>query len=125
MVRRVPDLELEWQRCGREWCLLAACDSPPHVTGVYVIWGPLPLVREGRMVYVGQGAIRDRLAHHRGDENIAHHGTGSLLVTWAPCLADARGGVVRFLAARYDPYEGGTDTRAAPVSVNLPIHVPR
>lgn len=121
MVRRVPDLELDWQRCGREWCLLATCDPPPHVTGVYLIWSPLPLVREGRMVCVGQGAIRDRLAHHRGDENIAHHGAGSLLVTWAPCLAGARDGVVRFLAARYYPYEGVTATRAAPVSVNLPI----
>ena len=77
------------------------------------------------MVRVGQGAIRDHLAHHRGDENIAHHGRGSLLVTWAPCLPDARDGVVRILAARYDPYEGVTDTRAAPVSVNLPIQVPR
>ena len=73
------------------------------------------------MVCVGQGAIRDRLAHHRGDENVARYGTGSLLVTWAPCLEDARDGVVRFLAARYNPYEGGADTSAAPVSVNLPI----
>ena len=117
----MPDLELDWQRCGREWCLLASCDPPPHVSGVYVIWAPIPLVREGRMVYVGQGAIRASLAHHRGDEHIAHHGTRSLLVTWAPCLADARHGVVRFLAARYYPYEGGAATRAAPVSVNLPI----
>ena len=75
------------------------------------------------MVCVGQGPIRARLAHHRGDEHIAHHGAGSLLVTWAPCLADARDGVVRFLAARYYPYEGGADTRAEPVSVNLPIEI--
>lgn len=121
MVRRVPDLELDWQRCGREWCLLATCDPPPHLTGIYVIWSPLPLVREGRMVCVGQGAIRDRLAHHCGDENVARHGTGSLLVTWAPCLADAKDGVVRFLAAKYRPYEGLTDPRAKPVSVNLPL----
>ncbi len=73
------------------------------------------------MVRVGRGAIRDHLAHHRGDGKIAHHGTGSLLVTSAPCLADWRDGVVRFFAATYQPYEGGTDTRAGPVSVNLPI----
>jgi len=120
-VRRVPDLEINWQRCGGEWCLLASCDPPPYATGVYVIWQPLLFVRRRRVVCVGQGAIRACLAQHRGDQNIAYHGKGTLLVTWAPCLADAKDGVVRFLAAKYRPYEGLTDPRAKPVSVNLPL----
>ena len=118
---RVPDLKLDWERCEGEWSLLTTCDPPPYATGVYVIWEPLLFVRGRRAVCVGQGPIRARLAEHRRDERIGHHGTGSLLVTWAPCRPDARAGVVRFLAARYRPYENESDPRADPVSVNLPL----
>ena len=117
----VPDLKLDWERCEGEWSLLTTCNPPPYATGVYVIWEPLLFVRGRRAVCVGQGPIRACLAHHRRDERISHHGTGSLLVTWAPCRPDARAGVVRFLAARYRPYEDESDPRADPVSVNLPL----
>ena len=33
----VPALDLAWERCGGDWCLLASCDPPPYATGVYVI----------------------------------------------------------------------------------------
>ncbi|MCY3646803.1 MAG: hypothetical protein OXH07_07505 [Chloroflexi bacterium] len=121
MSNEVPDLKLTWERCEGEWSLLATCDPPPNAAGVYVIWEPLMFVRGRRAVCVGQGAIRDRLAHHTGDERISYHGKGSLLVTWAACPADTREGVVRFLAAAYRPCEGQPDPRVEPVSVNLPI----
>lgn len=114
-------MQLTWERCGGEWWLLATCSPPPYARGVYVIWEPLLFVRRRRAVCVGHGAIADLLVHHRGEESIAYHGGGSLLVTWAACPADAREGVVRFLTARYRPYEGESDSRAEPVSVNLPI----
>lgn len=115
------DLELSWQRCGREWCLLASCDPPPHATGVYVIWEPLLYVRERRVVRVGQGSIRHHLARHRNDENITFYGGGSLLVTWAACRSHSMDGVVRFLDVAYRPYEGRSDAGVEPVSVNLPL----
>ena len=114
-------MELTWERCGGAWCLLADCSPPPYVTGVYVIWQPLLFVRGRRAVCVGQGDIRACLARRRGDERIAIHGGSSLLVTWAACPADARDGVVRFLAAAYRPHENWPEPRAAPVSVNLPL----
>jgi len=114
------ELKLNWQRCAGGWCLLAACDPPPHATGVYIIWQPLQFVRGRRAACVGQGAVRDRLTHHRG-VGAAYYGGGSLLVTWAACPADVMDGVVRFLAAAYRPCEGQPDPRVEPVSVNLPI----
>ena len=117
----MQDLELTWQRCGGEWCLLDSCDPPPYATGVYVIWEPLLFVRERRVVCVGQGAIGDCLARHRGDGNLTYYGKGSLLVTWAACLSYAKDGVVQFLAAAYRPYEGRFAPDAQPISVNLPI----
>ena len=121
MSGRQADLDLNWERCGGEWCLLASCDPPAYATGVYVIWEPLLFVREQRVVCVGQGAIRPRLARHRDDENITYYGKGGLLVTWAACLSHSKDGVVRFLADAYGPYEGRSDPRVEPVSVNLPI----
>lgn len=50
---------------------------------------------------MGQGAIRHHLARHRKSETVTHYGKGSLLVTWAACLAHSRDGVVRFLADAY------------------------
>ncbi|MCY3646444.1 MAG: hypothetical protein OXH07_05685 [Chloroflexi bacterium] len=85
------------------------------------IWQPLLFVRGRRAVCVGQGHIRACLAQHRGDERIAIHGGSSLLVTWATCPADARDGVVRFLAAAYRPHEREPGPRVEPVSVNLPL----
>ena len=90
---------------------------------VYVIWEPLLLVRERRVVYVGHGAVGARLARHRRDKNIAYYGMGSLLVTWAACLPQAEAGMVQFLAAAYRPYEDRHSSRAEPVSVNLPFHI--
>ncbi|MYI74848.1 MAG: hypothetical protein F4057_05875 [Acidobacteria bacterium] len=116
-----PDLRLTWERCRGEWCLLAACNPPPHVAGVYVIWQPLLFIRGRQAVCVGRGDIRACLAQRRGDERIAIHGGSSLLVTWAPCPADARDGVVRFLAAAYQPHESEPDPHVAPVAVNLPL----
>ncbi|MDE2668231.1 MAG: hypothetical protein OXI51_01080 [Chloroflexota bacterium] len=121
MSGRTPDLTLIWERCGGEWCLLAACKPPPQAAGVYIIWQPLLFVRGRRAVCVGHGAIGDRLAQHRGDERMAAQGGSSLLVTWAACPAGARDGVVRFLAAAYRPHASKSDPRAAPVSVNLPL----
>ena len=115
------ELNLNWQRCAGGWCLLAACDPPPHATGVYVIWQPLQFVRGRRAVCVGQGPIRARLVHHRDEETIAYYGGGSLLVTWAACPPEARAGAVRFLAAAYRPCEGQPDLHVEPVAVNLPI----
>ena len=121
MAQRVLNLELNWQQCGGEWCLLASCDPPSYATGVYVVWEPLLYVRERRVVCMGHGSIRHHLAHHRDDENITRYGKGSLLVTWAACLSQSKDGVVRFLDTAYQPYEGRSEPRAEPVSVNLPI----
>jgi hypothetical protein len=65
--------------------------------GVYIIW------HEGapsRVVYVGQGDIAERLACHRGEEDILCYAKfGTLRVTWAPLPESQRDGIEAYLAA--------------------------
>ena len=86
--------------------------------GVYMIWhGGNP----GKVVYVGQGDVRSRLATHRADVEICGcRRFGTLYVTWAEVPAAQRDGVERYLADQWNPLVGDVYPDAAPIAVNSP-----
>jgi hypothetical protein len=113
---------LVWNRCeGNLWCpLLTVNLQHPHfqnLGGVYIIWhsGPTPWT-----VYVGQGNIADRLAHHRSDQQILKYSAWGLFVTWASVPLPSRNGIERYLADQLQPREGVAHPDATPIVVNLP-----
>jgi hypothetical protein len=115
------DLQVAWGKCaGNRWCQLNTVDlsnSAFDVGGVYLIWhaGSTP-----RMVYVGQGAIRERLRDHLDDPRIQAYAKFGLYTTWANVQAAKRDGVEAYLAKVYDPLVGDRRPTAAPIAVNLP-----
>lgn len=115
-------LTLKWGTCGEDghWCNLERLALPlkANPLGVYIIWlegDP------GPAVYVGQGNVSARLAHHRADPEIleyADHGT--LLATWAKVPKSLRNGVERYLADELNPMVGDSYPDVAPIRVNTP-----
>ena len=115
-------LTLKWSTCGEDghWCNLKRLALPlqGNPLGVYIIWlegDP------GPAVYVGQGNISARLAHHRNDPEIlecADHGT--LLATWAKVSKSQRDGVERYLADELNPVMGDSYPEVDPIRVNIP-----
>jgi hypothetical protein len=113
-------VQVEWQKCddGNGWCRLADVNlgSVGDGDGVYIIW-----TDHGRVLYVGQGKVRDRLRTHRTDPRIQQFSDGGLWVTWA-FLADpaTRDGVERHLADQFAPSVGEAHPRVFPLAVNHP-----
>jgi len=117
-------LRVTWvkDRSGR-WCQLNTVDlshKALEVAGIYVIWcGPTTL-EKAAVVYVGQGAVKDRLDDHRDDPRIQKYAYRTLYVTWAAVEASKRDGVEAYLSKRYAPLVGERRPVAAPISVNSP-----
>ena len=95
-------MQVPWIKCGVQWCPLETVVlDDVNTEGVYIIWHNI----SAKVIYVGQGNIRERLLAHRRDSKIlAHRGDGLLLVTWTPIpdLQD-RLGIERFLTRKYTP----------------------
>lgn len=113
---------LNWLNCeGNQWCnLLTVNLEHPHfhgLEGVYIIChgGQKPWT-----VYIGQGAIADRLAAHRADPRIRQYAPLGLFVTWSQVDTFSRDGVERFLADQLAPREGIAHPEAQAIAVNLP-----
>jgi hypothetical protein len=86
--------------------------------GVYIIWHP---GQPSRVVYVGQGNIRDRLTAHRSDPRIlAYRAYGPLRVTWAALPAADLDGVECYLADQLVPLVGERHPVCVPIPVKLP-----
>ncbi len=72
-----------------------------------------------RMVYVGQGSIKDRLSQHRMlDADVQRY--ANLMVTWAAVNAALGDGVERYLAEGLQPAVGKSYAGADPIPVNPP-----
>lgn len=115
-------MTLSWNKCeGNAWCpfLTVNLDHPTFrsLEGVYVIWhgGQTPWT-----VYVGQGAIADRLRAHRQEQAILQYSHLGLFVTWAYVPSASRDGVERFLADQLRPRAGVHHPNVFPTPVNLP-----
>jgi len=123
---------LHWAKCQNDaWCKLNSVDlQHGHlngVEGVYVIWHypSQDLLRpsslgEPRVVYVGQGNIRERLSAHRSDDRIQSVGSCTLYVTWAEVDAVKRDGVEAYLGDKLRPSDGEKFPDATPIPVNSP-----
>ncbi len=116
------ELSLEWGKCaGGLWCLLRSLNLQHSafegLHGVYIIWygGSDP-----RVVYVGQGAIAERLSAHRTAADILRYAPQGLFVTWSPVQVDRIDGVESFLVKALRPLENKVVPSAPPVSVNFP-----
>lgn len=115
-------MTLSWNKCeGSKWCpFLTVNLDHPHFRnreGVYIVWhgGQSPWT-----VYVGQGAIADRLRNHRQEQEILQYSHLGLFVTWTQVDRPNRDGVERFLAERLRPKVGARSPNARPIEVNLP-----
>jgi hypothetical protein len=96
--------------------------SAPYFTGklgVYVIWYASP--QSAKVIYVGSGAIGERLVEHRSNPEISKYSQyGQLKVSWA--LMDdptTMTGVEAFLAHSYSPIIGERSLNVDPIEVNL------
>jgi hypothetical protein len=115
-------MNLMWTKCeGDKWCpFLTVNLEHPHfqaLAGVYVIWhgGQSPWT-----VYVGQGAVAERLKAHRQEQAILQYSHLGLFVTWARVDQSNRDGVERYLAEKLQPKAGSRSPMATPIQVNLP-----
>jgi hypothetical protein len=111
-------MQLAWQQCqGNVWGPFLTVDlAHAHfnsMEGVYVIWEG-----NGRVIRVGQGKVKDRLAAHRRDQAITAY--NNLYTTWAPVISQYRDGVERYLANVLKPLVGDAFPNAQPIAVNLP-----
>lgn len=116
-------MQLNWIKCGarsnERFCPLetVVLDNVDTM-GVYIIWHNL----SSKVIYVGQGNVKERLTEHRGDTNIlSHRGNGLLLVTWASVPDEAdRLGIERYLSGRYTPLLGQHYGTTPAIPVNPP-----
>ncbi len=116
-------LALNWQTCGQDghWCSLLTLDldSMAVERGVYIIWHA---GNPGRVIWIGQGYIGNRLREHRQDPAILEYADhGPLRVTWAAVPASQIDGVERYLADYWKPLIADRHPNMAPVEVNSPF----
>ena len=116
-------MQLKWIKCqGNVWCKLNAVNLKhehfDNMHGVYIIWhgGTDP-----KVVYVGQGNIKERLSEHRRDQRIQQHDYLDLYVTWAAVLKEHRDGVELYLANNWNPIVSVHHPQTSlPIEVNSP-----
>ena len=115
-------MKLNWTRCqGDVWCKLNNVNLGGEYfngkSGIYIIWhgGPDP-----RVVYIGQGDIRDRLEKHRSNPKIQNYASLDLYVTWATVSKQDRDGVEAYLADYWHPKVGEHHPDVRPINVNFP-----
>lgn len=118
-------MQLKWIQCqGDVWCKLNAVNLDHehfnNMHGVYVIWhgGTDP-----KVVYVGQGIIKERIIEHRTDPQIQAYADLDLYVTWAAVPKEYRAAVESYLANTWSPIVGLRHPQTSPpMQVNSPWH---
>ncbi len=113
-------MQVNWLKCkGDVWCSFALLNLDTVTeSGIYIIWHA---GNPGKVVYVGQGDVADRLSAHRNNTKITNYErSGKLHVTWAAVPASQRDGVERYLANTWNPLVGEVHPDAVPIAVNSP-----
>ncbi|HET9341383.1 MAG TPA: hypothetical protein VFO25_00540 [Candidatus Eremiobacteraceae bacterium] len=113
-------LSVTWHKCGDDhhWCSFENLTLDKMTDkGVYVIWHQ---GNPGKVVYVGQGDVADRITAHRSDKRITKYADRVLRVTWAELSVFQWDGVERYLADRYSPLVGDAHPDCGPIEVNGP-----
>lgn len=115
-------MQLKWNMCqGDVWCKLNAVNLEHehfnNMHGVYVIWhgGTDP-----KVVYVGQGNIKERLSEHRRDPRIQSFDYLDLYVTWAAVPEEYRDAIELYLANSWAPRVGKHQPEVPPMKVAPP-----
>lgn len=112
-------LTANWVKCtDGKWCPFSSVDlSNVTTNGVYIIWHA---GNPGKVVYVGQGDVADRVKSHRSNSDILAYSKLGLYVTWASVSATQKDGVERYLADTWSPLVGDAHPAANPIAVNSP-----
>jgi hypothetical protein len=114
-------VQVNWVKCGggANWCPFQTVNLDGVDTeGVYMIWHE---GNPGRVVYVGQGDVADRLCNHRKDKRITKYSeNGTLRVTWAYVSSAQLDGVERYLADTWSPLIGDLYPDVLGIAVNSP-----
>lgn len=117
---------LNWKKCyGDVWCRLNTVNLDHEyftkdISGVYIIWhGGRPSIKP-RVVYVGQGNIKERIMEHRQTPEIQAYEHLGLYVTWARVSEKYLDSVEAYLADKWDPIVGESYPEALPIEVNSP-----
>lgn len=110
---------LIWQKCvNGDYCNFWSVNLDhshfDNLEGIYLIW------IGNKMLYVGQGVIKDRIAAHRTESDFTKYWGQDVRVTWCGLDNAYRDGVERYLANHYTPEIGLTHPDVNPISVNLP-----
>ena len=115
-------MKIKWKKCvGDVWCMLnyVKLDHQhfDNMAGVYMIWhgGATP-----KVVYVGQGNIRERLKYHRNHQEVQNYKNEDLYVTWAKVEEHHRDGVEAYLSEQWQPLVGSRHPDVDPILVNSP-----
>ncbi|MDE0638442.1 MAG: hypothetical protein OXI43_21580 [Candidatus Poribacteria bacterium] len=99
-------------------------DKFDNLEGIYIIYYLDRQVGLTRAVYVGQGAIRDRLYVHRRDDRIQQHANNALndtlYVAWSEVSSTRRDGIEKYLHEKLNPLVREISPAVPPQSVNLP-----
>jgi hypothetical protein len=76
-------LQLQWfKRPDAEWCLLANADRMEiDIIGVFIVWRPGDVGRTSAVLYIGHGALRQKIAECQRDPVMA--GATGLRITSA------------------------------------------
>ena len=118
-------MRLRWIKCeGNVWCRLNNVNLGHRhfdaLEGVYLIWhgGAQP-----KVVYIGQGVIRNRLKEHRNDKRIQRYAELDLFVTWAGSESQDHYGIKKHLTTAWTPLVVGDEdlTAVEPIEVNSPF----
>ena len=119
-------IPLNWKRCSNgAWCRLNTVNLnheyfTKDISGVYIIWHGGTSRTKSRVVYVGQGNIKDRIRRHREDPEIQEYAQLGLYVTWARVAERYRDSVEAYLADKWDPIVGERYPDDPPIKVNSP-----
>jgi len=115
-------INLKWIKCTEDtWCSFFNVNlDHEHFNGfegVYIIWY---FQTPAKVVYVGQGIIKERLLSHRKDPNITQYTDKDMRVTWAKVDYDYRDGIERYLIDRWQPLQNIGKPQSKPIPVSSP-----
>ena len=116
-------MQVHWFKCkSGYWCDFETFNlGSVNEHGIYVIGYKKPDEDSIYTVYVGQGDVAARLAHHRSDSDITkYRSRGTLYTTWAEVSVPSRDGVERYVADKLKPLVGSRHPDVTPIPVNLP-----
>lgn len=113
---------LKWMKCDPDtWCSFKRLNTKNlDYNGVYVIFYLGNINTPGRVVYVGQGNIKDRINAHQRNPKILGYAHKDLRVTWAKVHQNLDR-IEKGLADRLHPLVGEAYPDVIPLAVNSPF----